>query len=296
MLLVPRGSICWQSRLYFEYPDSVSKSFLVARPIMSHSSHRSKRAASSDMRQFFPTKKQARKMKKDPFAEELGCQLHAEPVYLTSSSYYVLVKAWMPSTPDKFKKEWNLHPKDRHAIKLFGRIVHEKRWSQSWGVSYSYSGATNVARPLKESEMVQLLLQKANELTTTLQTGDDVSPYNGCLQNWYEPEDTIGLHADDEKVMRQEYPIFSLSWGGTRRFLFRDRQTKKKTELWLQDGDLLVMGGTCQETHQHEVPKRRVTMDPPTSSRINFTIRALHAPTNSTEKRRKESNASQKKM
>lgn len=221
-------------------------------------------------------------MANDPVAEELGSKLDSEPMYLTESSWCILAKAWMkPSSPKQFQEEWNLHPTNRHALKLFGRTVHEKRWSQSWGVSYSYSGATNVARPLHESDMIQLLLKRANELTGTLQTENgDKEPYNGCLQNWYEPDDTIGLHADDEKAMRQEYPIFSLSWGGTRRFLLRERQTKKKTELWLEDGDLLVMGGTCQETHQHEVPKRRVTIDPPTSDRINWTIRAFHAPKN----------------
>lgn len=269
---------------------SVSIAFTIGVPaIMSLPA--AKRAASSDLRNFFTTKKQAIKLKKDPFADELGARLDSEPVYLTgnSSSWYILAKAWLPSpSPARFKQEWEKHPKDRHTLKLFGRTVQEKRWSQAWGVSYSYSGATNEARPLDESEMVQLLLKRANELTTELQTETDTDPYNGCLQNWYKPDDTIGLHADDEKAMRQEYPIFSLSWGGTRRFLLRERKSKKKTELWLEDGDLLVMGGTCQVTHQHEVPKRRVTMDPPTSDRINWTIRAFHDPnTQILESRRK---------
>lgn len=231
------------------------------------------------MRQFFPTKKQAKHETKDPLVERLSSELGAEPVYLSKGSWYILAKAWMlPPSAAAFEEEWNVHPKDRHPLKLFGKTVYEKRWSQQWGVSYSYSGSTNEAQPNEESKMVQLLLRKANELTRPLQTENDSSPYNGCLQNWYEPDDTIGLHADDEKEMRQEYPIFSLSWGGTRRFLFRERKTKKKTEIWIEDGDILVMGGTCQETHQHEVPKRRVTMDPPTSNRINWTIRAFHSP------------------
>lgn len=249
-----------------------------------------KRTANSDLRTFFSTTKQARKEVTDPFAEELGSLLESEPVYLTTDakSWYVLAKAWMkPESTTQFQKEWDLHPTTRHELKLFGRVVRENRWSQSWGVSYSYSGSTNVARPADESEMVQALLKRANELTTSIQDENDTNPYNGCLQNWYEPDDTIGVHADDEKVMRQEYPIFSLSWGGTRRFLLRERQTKKKTELWLEDGDLLVMGGTCQETHQHEVPKRRVTMDPPTSDRINWTIRAFRSDLKPIEKREK---------
>ena len=117
-----------------------------------------------------------------------------------------------------------------------------------------------------------------------------VLPYNGCLQNWYEPIDTIGRHSDDEKSMKQGLPIFSLSWGGPRRFVFYRRQRenqqqtntntsskgdKQKVELLLEDGDLLVMGGTCQDTHKHEVPKVRVTLDPLTSRRINWTVRSF---------------------
>jgi alkylated DNA repair dioxygenase AlkB len=237
-----------------------------------------KRARNGDLRHFFSAIKtggqKTNNVDLDPFAEELGSQLNSAPVYLTKDSWYILAKGWMPSTPAAFREEWRLHPEKRHPLKLFGRIVHEKRWSQSWGVSYTYSGATNVARPLHESNMVQLLIQKANDLTTTLR--GNTEPYNGCLQNWYEPDDTIGLHADDEKAMRRECPIFSLSWGGTRRFLFRNKASKHKTELWLEDGDLLVMGGSCQETHKHKVPERRVTMDLPTSDRINWTIRAFY--------------------
>jgi len=104
-------------------------------------------------------------------------------------------------------------------------------------------------------------------------------PYNACLQNWYEPDDTVGLHSDDESYMRKDFPIFSLSWGGPRRFLFRSKKSSAdKTELWLEDGDLLVMGGDCQLTHKHEVPKHRIKMDSATSKRINWTIRAVKFP------------------
>lgn len=209
-------------------------------------------------------------------AESIADGLGATAQYLTKDgeSWYILKQLWQPSSKEQFVREWALHPDTRHTLKVYGRAVQEKRWSQSWGVSYSYSGATNVAKPLNESDMVTALMEKCNVLVAGL-IDNDTAPYNGCLQNWYGIDDTIGLHADDEKAMRSEYPIFSLSWGGTRRFLFRAREGKAVTELWLKDGDLLVMGGTCQTTHKHEVPPRRKTMDPPTSNRINFTIRAF---------------------
>lgn len=269
---------------------------LVPTPVMTDSAGvHAKRQRNADIRKLFSTTKRATHSAsiKSPLAEELGVKLDASPVYLTKDSWYIIAKGWMPpSTASEFEREWSLHPEKRHPLKIFGRVVYEKRWSQSWGVTYSYSGFANVARPVADSPMVQLLIKHANELTQSIQTSGDTEPYNGCLQNWYEPNDAIGLHADDEKVMRHEYPIFSLSWGGMRRFLFRERASIKMTELWLENGDLLVMGGMCQTTHRHEVPKRRVTMDPATSNRINWTIRAFHNPSGDKSRKRKAKSTS----
>ena len=72
------------------------------------------------------------------------------------------------------------------------------------------------------------------------------------------------------------FPIFSLSWGSPQRFLVRARENHQDMkEVLLEDGDLLVVVGTCQQTHKHEVPKVRVTMDPVATERINWTIRAF---------------------
>jgi len=83
--------------------------------------------------------------------------------------------------------------------------------------------------------------------------------------------------------MKHQSPIFSLSWGGPRRFVV---QPKKKysqnlerytsADITLHSGDLLIMGGTLQQTHTHEVPKWRKTKDPfVPARRINWTVRAF---------------------
>ena len=218
-------------------------------------------------------------------------------------------------------KQWDLHPEEFHNLTIAGRTLPESRWSTAWGRSYTYSGATNPVRPIlpeQEGAMVADLITRANALTSAIaqqplsggyvqgshgtesesssssssskSSSDSYSkPYNGCLQNWYLPEHSIGLHADDQRAMKPGIPIFSLSWGGPRRFLFRPKPaylpdspqpspmkaTGAKVELVLRDGDLLVMGGTCQKTHKHEVPKLRKTMDLPTGRRINWTVRAF---------------------
>ena len=85
----------------------------------------------------------------------------------------------------------------------------------------------------------------------------------------------MGLHSDDEADHIPGLPIFSISWGGERRFQFQNKAlTKLSHYVYLNEGDLLLMGGTCQQTHKHGVPAQ-LKKDPPTSNRINFTVRAF---------------------
>ena len=174
-------------------------------------------------------------------------------------------------------------------------------WSSSHSFSYSYSGTKNVASDYTDptnpgSAMVSDLCSTFSALV------DEPNAYNGCLQNWYEPEHTIGLHSDDETQIRQDLPIFSLSWGGPRRFLFKSKNSQsevllafsKEKEVLLSNGDLLVMGGRCQDVTKHEVPKYRKTKDPTPGRRVNWTVRAFDLgvgakkKTTKTKKRKRE--------
>ena len=222
-----------------------------------------------------------------------------KPQYITNDgkSWIIHMKQWMPSISlptTSFQEEWDLHPKaPRNKIKIFNKLLEEKRWSQSWGKSINYSSIVHSARNIQESTIVPLLLDNINGMMqnfhNNIGNGHDRSDrckfmYNAVLQNWYEVEDSMGLHADDESYLHPRAPIFSLSWGGTRRFLLRKKATANGSDSqkdkgsdkieWLEDGDLLVMCGTTQETHKHEVPKVRVK-DPLTSRRINWTVRAV---------------------
>ncbi|CAB9507938.1 alkB, alkylation repair homolog 2 (E. coli) [Seminavis robusta] len=221
-------------------------------------------------------------------ATALGARLGSPPVFLTSdgASWYIHVKNWKPSTSTPiFQEQWDLHPNEFHALELFGKTVYQNRWSQSWGHSYAYSGTVSPARDFldhPEGAMIQTLVDEVNMLVAGLFPSvegveSEDFPYNGCLQNWYTPEMSIGSHADDEGSLKPGWPIFCLSWGGTRRFLFRAKGKRKDVrEVILTDGDLVIMGGTCQSTHKHEVPKVRKTMDPkPIADRISWTVRAF---------------------
>lgn len=93
--------------------------------------------------------------------------------------------------------------------------------------------------------------------------------FNYLLLNFYKTgDDYIGFHSDME-VLSPTDLIASLSLGGTRRFLIRNKADKKVIETFLNSGDLMVMDGLMQQTYKHSVPKTKK----PVAGRINLTFR-----------------------
>jgi len=93
-------------------------------------------------------------------------------------------------------------------------------------------------------------------------------------------QDSVAFHGDRLGALRQDTVVAILSLGAPRRFLIRrapgrpgalpaslieagigapcSRKAERPTfALSLGEGDLLVMGGTCQETWEHGVPKQK---------------------------------------
>jgi alkylated DNA repair dioxygenase AlkB len=68
--------------------------------------------------------------------------------------------------------------------------------------------------------------------------------------------DSVAWHGDKVRMVRKDTVIAILSLGSPRRFLLRPTGGGPSIGWELQSGDLLVMGGTCQTTWQHCVPKR----------------------------------------
>ena len=67
--------------------------------------------------------------------------------------------------------------------------------------------------------------------------------------------DGVAWHGDYIARRMQEALVATISLGAPRRFLIRPTGGGASLGLSLGWGDLVVMGGTCQRTHQHCVPK-----------------------------------------
>jgi alkylated DNA repair dioxygenase AlkB len=72
--------------------------------------------------------------------------------------------------------------------------------------------------------------------------------------------DSVAWHRDRDHRDRLESVVAVASLGGPRRFAVRplDREAGTRSIAFsIQSGDLVVMGGSCQRTVEHAVPKVR---------------------------------------
>jgi alkylated DNA repair dioxygenase AlkB len=67
--------------------------------------------------------------------------------------------------------------------------------------------------------------------------------------------DSVAWHGDYVARTMAEALVATVSIGEPRRFLVRPTGGGRSLSLAIGWGDLLVMGGTCQRTHQHAIPK-----------------------------------------
>ncbi len=75
---------------------------------------------------------------------------------------------------------------------------------------------------------------------------------------WYrDGNDSVAFHGDRIARDRAEAIVATVSLGGARRFLIRPKSGGESRSFSLGHGDLVVMGGSCQRTWEHAVPKTR---------------------------------------
>lgn len=152
----------------------------------------------------------------------------------------------------------------QEAIKIFGKQHLQPRLTAYYGDKpYPYSGIVMESQP-----WIPVLLNIKSPIETQLNT-----QFNAVLLNQYrDGKDGMGWHSDDERELASNSVIASISFGETRRFLFRRKDNhKQKMELSLADGDLLIMAGETQTFWQHQIPKTCRLI----SSRINLTFRSI---------------------
>jgi alkylated DNA repair dioxygenase AlkB len=157
-------------------------------------------------------------------------------------------------------------------IIIYGKTCHQRRdvgfFSDSVS-AYNYSRGNEMkAQPIPVS--LHSLLIEVNRMKKE-KYGELACPFNAILVHRYNNgNDYISAHSDSG-VYNKKCGVWSLSCGGTRTFIIRDKKTKSIiARLALTDGLLCEMGGQrFQDTYTHEVPREAKNNEP----RMSFTFR-----------------------
>jgi len=158
----------------------------------------------------------------------------------------------------------NIVWKNDEAI-ILGKHIITKRKTAWYGDSdYLYTYSNTTRRALPWTSELRDLKQLVEKLTET--------KFNSCLLNLYhDGNEGLAWHSDDEKVLRRNGTIASLSFGAERKFSLKHKKTKQTISIVLEHGSLLVMKDETQVYWLHSLPKtKKIVM-----SRINLTFREI---------------------
>ncbi len=155
----------------------------------------------------------------------------------------------------------------QERITVYGKPYLQPRLSAWYGDrAYRYSGIRLEPAPL--SPLLADLKRRIEDLTA--------SEFNSVLLNYYrDHNDSMGLHADDERELGPQPVIASLSLGATRDFRLKHRHDRDRPafRLPLTSGSLLLMRGETQRYWKHGIARQRAAC----GARINLTFRRIVA-------------------
>ncbi len=164
-----------------------------------------------------------------------------------------------------FKRLLNSIEWKNDEVVIAGKHIITKRkvaWYADRAFEYTYSGTTKRARPWTD-ELQEL--KKLIEKTTH-------ESFNSCLLNLYhDGSEGMAWHSDDEKDLKKNGAIASLSLGAERKFSLKHKITKETVSIHLEHGSLLVMQGTTQTHWMHSLPPTKKIH----TQRINLTFRCI---------------------
>ncbi len=153
----------------------------------------------------------------------------------------------------------------QESMNMYGKKIDFPRLTAWYGNNdkpYSFSGIT--LQPLPWTSEILTIKSKIEPIAKTT--------FNSVLLNLYrDGNDSISWHTDAEKELGINPIIASVNFGATRKFQLRHIKTKKKLEIELTHGSLLIMQGELQHFWQHQVPKTSKVV----GERINLTFRVI---------------------
>lgn len=183
-------------------------------------------------------------------------------IYISNNSWYIYDKlpTELQLNLNEFEDFYDTKPEKKHKIFILGKYIELPRYSQTYGKDYIYSNT--ISKSLPFTEFLTKYVIYLNKLGNN---------YNMALVNWYDNGNNyIGWHSDNEKQIKRNSSIISMTFGAERDFQIREKKNKKnKINIKLENNSYLIMGGDFQKEFQHQLPKRLKCKE----KRINITFR-----------------------
>ena len=155
---------------------------------------------------------------------------------LDSHSWVEIVPFWLTGADALFERLSEEVPWKEHYRRLFDRTFLEPRLTAEYG---------------RMADAPPPLAAMADVLSAHYRVR-----YDSLWLNLYrDGSDSTGWHRDRFSCRQPECVVPVLTLGATRRFLIKPRQGGASVAFSPQSGDLVVMGGRCQQDWVHGVPK-----------------------------------------
>lgn len=168
---------------------------------------------------------------------------HAERRPLGNGAWIELRSGWLADADSLFEELMDTIPWRAEQREMYDRVVDVPRL-----VSFH----NLVDEPAPHPRLKQIR-RRLND-TYGRELGEPFTTAGLCL--YRDGDDSVAWHGDTIGRSRtRDTMVAIVSLGATRVFALRPRGGGPALRLQQQHGDLLVMGGSCQRTWEHSVPK-----------------------------------------
>ncbi len=177
-------------------------------------------------------------------------------------------RAWLDYAPEWFSGHGRLFDLllatcewEKHRRAMYDRIVEVPRLVASApgsGRNFDFNHGDVVKFPRRAgAAQVSEAVDSLAELGAILSVRYRRALTSVTLGYYRSGEDSVAYHGDKMGTLRSDTVVALLSVGSRRKFLLRPAAGGPSRAFQCGEGDLLVMGGTCQQTFQHAVPKAK---------------------------------------
>lgn len=161
-------------------------------------------------------------------------------IHLDDRSWVDSAPGWLRGSDELFTELLETGRFGQRTVRMYDRTVLEPRLTAGWSTEVT---AADVPEPLRAL---------AGALSRRYQVD-----FDRIWVNLYrDGRDSVAWHGDTKgRSSTQDTMVAIVSFGSPRPLLLRERGGGPSRRFPLGHGDLVVMGGSCQRTWEHAIPK-----------------------------------------